>query len=169
MSISHLKGFKSGTEVEALEKEIDNPVLSNPEVIEDVLSRSEIIHDEDSCWEFKGAKHPRGYGQKRFEYEFYYTHRLLWAYAHGCDDPRKIWYPIHHKCDNPACLRPDHLTIVTHSMNILERFTHLDPVKRQIRRLYFDGFSLQEIADAIDHEIGKKAVWYHVNEMGLND
>ena len=77
---------------------------------------------DDGCWEWVGSKHPFGYGQLSSESgkRPFYAHRLSYEMAHG-----KIpsGYVVRHKCDNPSCVRPDHLTVGTQSENISDMYS----------------------------------------------
>lgn len=43
------------------------------------------------------------------------AHRLVWIEAHG---PIPPGHEIRHRCDNPPCIRLEHLTLGTHAENM---------------------------------------------------
>lgn len=61
---------------------------------------------EDGCWEWTGARKEGGYGVVSFAGRLHRTHRLSYELAHGAFPS---WMLVLHRCDNPPCLRPDHL------------------------------------------------------------
>lgn len=66
------------------------------------------------CWEWTGRKYPSGYG----DFHGQYTHRYSWQMTKG-DIPPALW--VLHKCDNPSCIRPDHLILGTPKANSQDR------------------------------------------------
>jgi hypothetical protein len=67
------------------------------------------------CWLWTGALR-NGYG--RFGSPPYrYAHRVAWELTNGSPGDLKVL----HKCDNPKCVRPDHLFLGTQRDNIRDR------------------------------------------------
>lgn len=70
------------------------------------------------CWEWLGARDPRGYG--RFQAEGHKrAHRAAWALFRG---PIPAGLLVCHHCDNPPCCNPDHLFVGTMSDNIRDGY-----------------------------------------------
>lgn len=73
--------------------------------------------DGDACWVWTGPKLNSGYGVMRVNHKAMGAHRYSYELNVGPLEPNKV---ICHKCDNPICVRPDHLFQGTHRDNILD-------------------------------------------------
>jgi hypothetical protein len=72
---------------------------------------------ESGCWEYTGATNGDGYGivggNRHTPQKF--VHRLAFERARG---PIPRGKQVLHRCDNPPCIRPDHLFLGTHADNM---------------------------------------------------
>src|SRR5215471_19014796 len=75
-----------------------------------------LLERENGCLEWSGAKSsPGGYGIVWWEGKNYYIHRIVYCTLH--DLPFDFPFEVMHKCDNPPCANPIHLTHGTQGDN----------------------------------------------------
>jgi hypothetical protein len=77
------------------------------------------VERSNGCWLWTGCLNDSGYGIFRFEGRNYRaTHISLWIY----NRPVPQGLCALHKCDNPACVNPDHLYIGDKGQNIQDSY-----------------------------------------------
>lgn len=76
------------------------------------------VDKKNGCWTWKGYLDKDGYGNFLFNGKLIRAHRFSWILEHGEISDKKL-YVCHH-CDNPPCVRPDHLFLGTNQDNMLD-------------------------------------------------
>lgn len=109
------------------------------------------VDKSGDCWLWTGALNEDRYGRFQLDGAIYNASRVAWVIAHGAIPPK---FDICHACDNPSCVRPDHLFSGTHSANLRDMVNkgratyaklqpHQIPEIRHLRRV---GLPLKKIA-----------------------
>lgn len=78
----------------------------------------------EKCWTWTDSKNRNGYGQFTVRGRMFRPHRLAWILAHGPipkSDDNYHGLCVMHRCDNPACVRPDHFVLGTHTDNMRDK------------------------------------------------
>ena len=71
------------------------------------------VNKTPTCWEWTGCLSTTGYGRFGTVKCTHYAHRVSHEWYNGPINERYV----RHKCDNPKCVRPDHLEFGTPSQN----------------------------------------------------
>ena len=138
-------------------------------------------HMDTNCWVWTAARDPKGYGHLWHHGRLEGSHRLSLSFVLGrMPEPFAL-----HACDNPACVRPDHLSEGTRSRNGKEAYNRgLNPRPigrengrakltesdvREIRRRYGEGETQVSLGShyGLDNahisRIVRRKAWAHVN------
>lgn len=73
------------------------------------------VQKTNTCWIWTGAHNHQGYGRITVDGARKPAHQISWEMKNG---PIPVGHEICHHCDNPSCVRPDHLFLGTRKDNV---------------------------------------------------
>jgi hypothetical protein len=78
------------------------------------------VDKSGDCWIWTACRKSSGadYGLFYFDGRTQTTHRVVWQLTYG---PIADGLVVRHRCDNPPCVRPDHLDLGSNAMNVMDR------------------------------------------------
>lgn len=137
---------------------------------------------DDSCWIYNGKKDHLGYSRQKWKGKNAMTYWISWWLTNGEIPDGK---QLNHKCNNPSCVRPDHLYAGTQSENMRDRhncgkyvrFNHgningksklNDLIVLEIRRLFKTGETLSNLGKKFNvtsqcvSSVIKRKTWTHI-------
>jgi len=91
-----------------------------------------VVRKTETCWLWEGTRNQKGYGRFWINGRLESAHRFSSMMAHGPILPDKP-HVLHH-CDNPPCVRPDHLWRGTNLENAQDKAR-----KKRARSRYQSG------------------------------
>lgn len=84
---------------------------------QDIARFSAKVDTSGDCWLWQGGRFTTGYGHFTVSGKLVGAHRVAYQLAHG---PIPLGLLVCHTCDNPQCVRPDHLFLGTVRDNALD-------------------------------------------------
>lgn len=76
------------------------------------------VNKSDGCWEWKASFGFRDYGKFKIKSTYIAAHRVSYYITNGVFNESLL---VCHTCDNPKCVRPDHLFLGTISDNVRDK------------------------------------------------
>ena len=138
------------------------------------------VKKTDSCWLWIASK-CNGYGHFGINGKVYRSHRLSYEHYKGKIPDGLV---VRHKCDNPACVNPEHLEVGTQKDNVQDCITRgrksemptiiakgvrckksnlTEDDVREIRILREFDFTLKELRNK--YNISEGSIWKIINRI----
>ncbi|MDE2104192.1 MAG: HNH endonuclease [Patescibacteria group bacterium] len=128
----------------------------------------DMSEEYEGCIAWKGRRTEFGHGQFRFAGSIWFAHRAAWVCSNG-DIPKGM--QVLHKCDNPWCIKLEHLFLGTQADNIADAiakgrfYKHprriSEEQRKDIRDAVAGGATYDELA--LKYNVSKQTIfrYYH--------
>ena len=107
------------------------------------------VDKSGECWVWTAGRMSTGYGYFNFAKERRGAHRAAWEFTYG---PIPDGLHVCHHCDNPPCVRPDHLFVGTRKDNMRDMLAK----GRESQRIW-DGTQVRLMAEGRARNGNRKA------------
>jgi hypothetical protein len=78
------------------------------------------VNKTETCWLWTGGATSEGYGDLMYQRHRHLAHRFAWQLANARAIP--VGLVVRHRCDNPPCVRPDHLELGSVAQNVRDAY-----------------------------------------------
>jgi len=139
--------------------------------IQDRFFKFVVKKGPNDCWLWSGVKDTSGYGKFSLYAKRVGSHRFSYELATNQKIPSGM--VVMHKCDNPSCVNPNHLTIGTFSDNAIDmvkknrsRICFL--TEKQVKAIKSSNLSVKDLSKSFEvstsciRDIKKKRTWKHI-------
>ena len=117
------------------------------------------VEKTEGCWHWTSAKDSSGYGIFQLQGKARKAHRIVFILTHGAIDKPNVC----HHCDNPSCVRPDHLFSGTTQDNATDR-NNKGRTRGPINH-HHGGYKLPDGCNEGERNPRAKMTWHKVREL----